>query len=52
VLAATRAAGIFFLNSVTPEDVVERIEEGVMIGSANREAAERGRKHTARRMPW
>jgi 4-hydroxy-2-oxoheptanedioate aldolase len=52
VLAATKAAGIFFLNSVTPEDVVAMIEEGVMIGAAGPEAAEKGRRHTGRRMPW
>jgi 4-hydroxy-2-oxoheptanedioate aldolase len=52
VLAATKSAGIFFLNSVTPEDVEAMIEEGVMIGAAEREAAEKGRRHTARRMPW
>jgi len=52
VLKATKAAGIFFLNSVTEEDVEAMIEEGVMIGSANREAAEKGRRHTGRRMPW
>ncbi len=52
VLAATKAAGIFFLNSVTEGDVEAMIEEGVMIGAANREAAEKGRRHTGRRMPW
>ncbi len=52
VLDATKAASVFFLNSVTEDDVEAMIEEGVMIGSANREAAERGRRHTRRRMPW
>jgi 4-hydroxy-2-oxoheptanedioate aldolase len=52
VLAATKAAGVFFLNSVTPEDVVAMIEEGVMIGAAEQAAAEKGRRHTGRRMPW
>ena len=52
VLAATKAAGIFFLNSVTEEDVEAMIDEGVRIGAANREAAEKGRRHTGRRMPW
>jgi 4-hydroxy-2-oxoheptanedioate aldolase len=52
VLKATKDAGIFFLNSVTEDDVEAMIDEGVMIGAANREAAERGRKHTGRRMPW
>jgi 4-hydroxy-2-oxoheptanedioate aldolase len=52
VLKATKAAGIFFLNSVTEADVEAMIEEGVMIGAANREAAEKGRRHTRRSMPW
>ena len=52
VLAATKAAGLFFLNAVTEEDVVSMIDEGVRIGSANREAAEKGRRYTKRKMPW
>jgi 4-hydroxy-2-oxoheptanedioate aldolase len=52
VLAATKAAGIFFLNAVTVDDVEAMIEEGVRIGAADREAAEKGRRHTHRRMPW
>jgi 4-hydroxy-2-oxoheptanedioate aldolase len=52
VLAATRAQKIFFLNSVSANDVVDMIKEGVMIGSANQEAAEIGRKYTKRTMPW
>ena len=53
VLKATKEAGIFFLNSVTEDDVEAMIDEGVRIGAAaNREAAEKGRRHTSRRMPW
>ena len=52
VLAATKRSGIFFLNAVTPDDVIEMIEEGVMIGAANERAAEVGRRHTRRAMPW
>jgi len=52
VLAATKAQKIFFLNSVSASDVVDMIKEGVMIGSANQEAAEIGRKYTKRTMPW
>ncbi len=52
VFAATKAAGISFLNVVRPNDVEEMIDEGVMIGAANEEAAEVGRKYTTRRMPW
>ena len=42
VLAATKQAGIFFLNAVTAENVEAMIDEGVMIGAANKEAAEVG----------
>jgi 4-hydroxy-2-oxoheptanedioate aldolase len=54
VLAACRAAGIAFLEQVTPENVIERIAEGVRIGTGAgaREAAEIGRRHTKRAMPW
>jgi 4-hydroxy-2-oxoheptanedioate aldolase len=52
VLAATRASKIFFLNSVTPDDVVDMIKEGVMIGAASQRAAEIGRVFTKRTMPW
>ena len=52
VLAATKAHRIFFLNSVTPDDVTSMIDEGVMIGAANQQAAEIGRRHTKRAMPW
>lgn len=52
VLAATKSAKIAFLNSVTPENVEQMIDEGVMIGAANQEAAEKGRRYTRRQMPW
>ncbi|MCL4369126.1 MAG: aldolase/citrate lyase family protein [Actinobacteria bacterium] len=54
VLAACKAANIAFLNSVSPHNVVERIQEGVMIGAGRqaREASEIGRKYTKRTMPW
>jgi 4-hydroxy-2-oxoheptanedioate aldolase len=52
VFAATKASKIFFLNSVNPNDVVDMIKEGVMIGSANERAAEIGRQFTKRQMPW
>jgi len=32
--------------------VIAMIREGVMIGSGGQEAAEIGRKHTRRAMPW
>ena len=52
VLAATKAAKIFFLNSMNAENVVDMIKEGVMIGPASEQAAEIGRKYTKRTMPW
>ena len=52
VFAATKASKIFFLNSVTANDVVDMIKEGVMIGAASQQAAEIGRKFTKREMPW
>ena len=52
VLAATKASKIFFLNTVTPDNVVDMIKEGVMIGTGSQQAAEIGRKYTKRDMPW
>lgn len=54
VLAACRAAGIAFLEQVTPDNVCARIAEGVRIcaGRQAREAAEIGRRHTGRTLPW
>jgi len=54
VMAACKTAGIAFQDLVAPETVVSRIDEGVMIGSGPRaqEAAEIGRRHTRRQMPW
>jgi hypothetical protein len=37
---------------VTPDNVIDLIKEGVMIGSANQRAAEIGRQYTKRAMPW
>ncbi len=44
VLAATKAAGIFFLDAVNVDNIEQRLAEGVMIGSGTREAAEKGRR--------
>lgn len=52
ILAACKAHHIFFLNTVTPENVVDMIKEGVMVGSGGQQAAEAGRKYTKREMPW
>src|SRR5262245_16491766 len=54
VLAACKRNNVAFLSTTRPDDVVERIKEGVMICS-NRDGAvtaERGRKFTNRTMPW
>lgn len=52
VFAAVKANKLFFLNAVTPDNVVDMIKEGVMIGAANERAAQIGRQYTNRRMPW
>ncbi len=52
VKAACDASNVFFLNGVRPHDVKERIDEGVMIGSATEEAARLGREYSQRQMPW
>lgn len=54
VMQACKAAGLAFLEQVTPHNVVRQIEAGVMIGAGAqaREAANIGRKHTRRSMPW
>jgi 4-hydroxy-2-oxoheptanedioate aldolase len=52
VFAACKANKIFFLNTMTPKNVVDMIKEGVMIGPASPEAADIGRKFTNRRMPY
>ncbi|HEY2594725.1 MAG TPA: aldolase/citrate lyase family protein [Chloroflexota bacterium] len=54
VLAACKANGLAFLEQVTPENVVQQIEAGVMVGAGrNAEAAAQiGRRHTNRPEPW
>ncbi len=53
VLAATKAAGIAFLDVATLENIEERLGEGMRIGATrSREAAERGRRLTRRPEPW
>ena len=51
VLAAAKANKIFFLNTVTPDTVIDMIKEGVMIGSGGQQAAEIGRRYTSREKP-
>ena len=54
VFSACKASGVFFLNGVDAENVVEMIEEGVMVGACGlggERAASVGRAHTKRSMP-
>jgi 4-hydroxy-2-oxoheptanedioate aldolase len=54
VLAACKANRVAFLEMVTPENVVEQIGAGVMVGAGRNAAAaaEIGRRHTRRPEPW
>jgi 4-hydroxy-2-oxoheptanedioate aldolase len=53
VLAATKKAGIAFLNSVDADSIERMIDEGVRIAAgAGPEVADRGRRYSKRRMPW
>jgi 4-hydroxy-2-oxoheptanedioate aldolase len=52
VLEACKRNKLAFLNTVRPNDVEQMIAEGVRIGSGGQEAAEKGRRHTKRQMPW
>jgi hypothetical protein len=52
VKAACDRAGVAFLDITRAENVVAQLDDGVRIGSSTRDAAEIGRKHTRRTMPW
>ena len=54
VLAACKANKLAFLEMVTPDNVVEQIAGGVMIGAGRQAAAAAaiGRRHTKRQEPW
>jgi 4-hydroxy-2-oxoheptanedioate aldolase len=52
VFAACKANHIFFLNSLSANDVISMIKEGVMIGPASAETAAIGRKYTNRSPPY
>ena len=52
VFAATKAAKIFFLNSMNENNVIDMIKEGVMVGPASERAAQIGRQYTKRTLPW
>src|SRR5690606_27012605 len=52
VLAATKAAGIKFLNSCNEDNVIEQIEDGTMICTGgDSPAAAKGRAYTKRTDP-
>ena len=49
VLAATKAAGIKFLNSCSTEDVIDQLKDGTMICTGgDTPAADKGRAYTKR----
>ncbi len=53
VFAATRNAGIPFLNQMNASNIEQMIDEGVKIGSnPGAEVADRGRRYTNRQIPW
>lgn len=53
VIKASKAANVFILDNVRPEDVTRRLDEGIRIGAGGiEEAAEIGRRHTKRTLPW
>ncbi|MDQ7065091.1 MAG: aldolase/citrate lyase family protein [candidate division KSB1 bacterium] len=53
VLALCKKYGLFFLDNVLPDNVIQQIKRGVMIGAGRRrDSAEVGRKFTKRKMPW
>ena len=55
VFNACRAADLYFLNGVSPDNVADMLDEGVMVcssgGPSGEEAARIGRAHTKRAMP-
>jgi 4-hydroxy-2-oxoheptanedioate aldolase len=54
IMGACTAANLAFQDLVAPENVISRIDEGVMIGCGPhaREAADVGRRHTKRALAW
>ncbi|MCX8090012.1 MAG: hypothetical protein N3I86_03620 [Verrucomicrobiae bacterium] len=53
VIRACKAANVFILDNVRPENVIAQLDAGIMICAGGiREAAEIGRRHTRRTMPW
>ena len=52
VIAASKAAKVFILDNVRPENVTQQIDAGIMIAAGGiKEAADIGRKYTKRTMP-
>jgi len=53
VYAACKVANVAILDNVLPDNVEQRLAEGVVICAGGvKEAAEKGRRHTKREMPW
>jgi 4-hydroxy-2-oxoheptanedioate aldolase len=52
VKAACERAGLAFLDLVSPDNVTAQLDAGVRVGAATPEAAEIGRRHTKRALPW
>jgi 4-hydroxy-2-oxoheptanedioate aldolase len=52
VKAACDRVGVAFLDMVRPGNVLAQLGEGVRVGAATVEAAEIGRRHTGRTLPW
>jgi 4-hydroxy-2-oxoheptanedioate aldolase len=53
VLAATKAAKIYFLNSCSEANVIQQIDEGTRICTGgDSPAADKGRAYTKRTTPW
>ncbi len=53
VFAATKKAGVSFLNQMNASNIEQMIDEGVKIGSnPGADVADRGRRYTNRQMPW
>jgi 4-hydroxy-2-oxoheptanedioate aldolase len=54
VLKACKQNKLGFLEMVTPDNVLQQLEAGVMVGAGSQaeQAAAIGRKHTKRPMPW
>jgi 4-hydroxy-2-oxoheptanedioate aldolase len=52
VKAACDQAGVAFLDITRANNVVAQLDDGVKIGSSTPDAAEIGRQHTKRTMPW